>query len=414
MVTFRGRSQGKGNGDIEVSISPDSKTVFIGADLKPVSMAVEAFFKSDEAPKVSSHQVSAKFGFEGDRLLRRLFTITQYKDDDDLLDPEMEEENIDSVIRVLCQKDGEGTRITISGEASKGEFDFSGELSTVEGIAESMADFIYVNREKVVLGYGPQHPLENIEPTTITEDEIPNSHKEAIETFRPWMNEVLNRSRVTRNEQAFFNDWGNNTVGVVEGKSNTVPFPHTLVGELNFAAHTHPNIKSAPVPSTGDIQMMTAQRTGTFHCIMRGLYNTYYSPSGRDEQEIQEMIEKGSTAYNTFDKTSVATFEVVSGNRVTDIDSYIKEYFDVVEEIIRKDKVLAVEQIESHSDGLADKIVELSIDRVIDTAEMLMDNVGEGTEGALRGAYEVENQVVVPKYHVFEIEQHDKKPVADF
>lgn len=411
MVKFKGRTGSFGAPSIEVVVSADNKVIFIEADLKPISMAVEAFFKSGQIPTVANHEVSARFGFSGDRLTKRTFTITQYTTDEGILSPDKTEENEAAEVKVVCQQDGNGTQITLSGDTAESTIETHPDIATVGKIGEALADYLAINREKASLGYGPQHKLEDIEPTSIIENQIPETGKDAINLFRPWINECLNRSRTTRVEQAFFNDWGNNTVGIVTGDSGSVSFPHTLIGEMNFAAHTHPNIKSVPLASSSDIQLMTAQRTGSIHCVMRGLYNSYFSPAPKDKQGETDLIDRGGVTFNTFDKTMLSTYRVTSGDRVVDIDDYINEYYDLAYEMIVKDSELAIEQVEKHRGELTDAVVDIVINEINQTRERVIDDLGGKTEEAIRGAYRVENKVVVPMYHEFEIEQHDTKPV---
>jgi len=412
MVNFRGR--GRVEEEIEVDVSPDSKTIFISAGIEPVSMAVESFFKSDEAPTVSSHEVSAKFEFDGDRVAGRNFKIKQYTSDDGLLSPDQEEENLDSVIDVFCVPEGTGTKITVSGEAAYEELRFGKGIDSVDEIGEALANYISVNREKAALGYGPQHPLDDISPQSLREGDIPTTHDGVVETFSEWIDEMLNRSRHIRKEMALINDWANNSVGIIEGTSGSVGYPHTMIGEMNVAMHTHPKLVSVPLPSESDVRLMAAQKTGSFHCIVRSLFNSYFAPTESDDDGESDVIEMGGVTYNTFDKTSLATYEIVSGDRVDDIDDYIDEFLIKAEEIVEKDRRLCVRQIETHRGGLSDDVYGLVIDRVLDISDKIIDNLGDQTEEALRDSYNKQNKVVVPKYHEFEVSQHEQKPTRRY
>lgn len=120
-------------------------------------------------------------------------------------------------------------------------------------VGNSILNFILQNRERVTLGYATEHIFDDIEPIHTDKDLTSMSCSNILKQYNPWVQEIISRTRSSLHEYAFYIDEAGNTIGVIEGKRNSVSMPPLDDNKEQVSFHTHPRVKSSIVPSENDI-----------------------------------------------------------------------------------------------------------------------------------------------------------------
>lgn len=129
-----------------------------------------------------------------------------------------------------------------------------------DAIVNGILEWIKRNRKRVTLGYGPDHPLDDINPLAISETYVPRDDRDIVDNFSEWLRVITEDTAMSSNEHAFYVDENNNSIGVISGGRSSVEYPASQPGETSVSAHTHPTLKSLGFPSETDL------RTNAFRC----------------------------------------------------------------------------------------------------------------------------------------------------
>lgn len=126
-------------------------------------------------------------------------------------------------------------------------------MPSSETLKKELFDFIRENQMRVSLGYGPQHPLDNIQPVSGLEDISKRSMKHQMNALRNWIKSAATKTINTGNEYGFYVDARGNVVGMIEGTTRQISYPPMELGRVPFRFHTHPSLKALSFPSKQDI-----------------------------------------------------------------------------------------------------------------------------------------------------------------
>jgi hypothetical protein len=226
----------------------------VSADYKQVSSSVQFLLLSGGFNKFS---VMANIGVdigkrEGVNFMA--VKITPNSLSSDLVGPE--DEIKIATIKIENVK-SPGTKITIFTEFGETLKERIKAISTIKDVDKEFKRrvflFIRNNKDRVSLGYGPNHPLENIHPEILPRDFQVNKPEDVYSNLGNWMVETHRRTFVNNLEYAFYLDGNMNVVGIIEGDNRSVRYPGSAVGSVKVSCHTHPTIESISFPSTTDI-----------------------------------------------------------------------------------------------------------------------------------------------------------------
>jgi hypothetical protein len=137
---------------------------------------------------------------------------------------------------------------------------FNDEKYNGDKLASDLFEWVLDNKKRVTLGYGPEHPLDDIQPLSVSDDYDPSQDDDIVGNFSNWLRTLVAATAISSNEHAFYVDENNNSIGVIAGGRTSVRYPSALPGETTLSAHTHPTIKSIAFPSSTDLS------TNAFRC----------------------------------------------------------------------------------------------------------------------------------------------------
>lgn len=253
--------------------------------------------------------------------------------------------------------------------------DFSDSL-TFDGpdpndVGNTILNFILENRERVTLGYSLEHIFDDIEPIHTAKDLTRESPINILKQYLPWVQEIIRRTRKTVHENAFYVDENGNTIGVIEGRRNSVPMPPLDDDSEQVSFHTHPRIESSLTPSENDIgHANEALQIGGKMFIIYGGGSLFFreaqEDSSVDEFEYPEAFDVGVHSL---------CVEKVEMDRQTQIEQVIKNNRKKL--LIAKDNLIS--DLQDEADEKLDGINE-------NLQGVIRDDIKEGEENMENGA----------------------------
>jgi len=232
-----------------------------------------------------------------------------------------------------------------------------------EAITSDILTWVENNQERVTLGYGPDHPLDDIKPLAVGSSYVPREDRNIVDNFSEWLGTIVKTTAISSNEHAFYVDENNNCIGVISGGRSSVKYPSSKPGETSISAHTHPTIKSLAFPSETDL------KTNAFRCT----------------EDSVEMIALAN-AHTNF----ILSGDATSDDR-PDGATANYPYTEVPVVLIKQDKAETEREVQQHHSNQADKI-KVMLDqqlqhkrRGIDSVE---DQLGEAALNFLESQFD--------------------------
>lgn len=225
--------------------------------------------------------------------------------------------------------------------------------------------FIEDNPEKVTLGYGPEHPLEDIEPDSIPRDSPISNPEWATETLRNWMVESIERTRDTGNEHAFYVDNNYNVVGIIEGFAKKVELPSEEDDSELFFFHTHPSLDAPVVPSGNDMRHNHRFiREEGIDCIGFAHESTYFW-----DDDDAEYLNREDYADNPINFSPLLFMSRRQVTNQFDCEEHYREQMRFLDEKTGALEERLISQIGSVRDLMDDQIFDILKDRVMNKSE---------------------------------------------
>jgi len=251
-------------------------------------------------------------------------------------------------------------------------------------IENKILEYIRDNPKKVSLGYGPTHPLDEIEPVSKPPDYDINSTDQAINDFNNWIKEAIKRTEenlamsTSHNEHGFYVDSANNTVGIVEGSRKHISYPPRVQSEVLLGMHTHPQLESAAVPSKADILSFMAQGKNAYNIIASASNITWIYNNKERWEDAKENIPDSihESQFRPFNSAPAVMVKNIDADLIPDVDEYIKQYRIHIQDIIEQQFDHKHRVIVGEMRGAADDdIVEAILDRLEDSEQALKDRM---------------------------------------
>ena len=294
-----------------------------------------------------------------------------------------EPETFDDVVVSRVQRKDAGSLLGVEADfpQSLKEVGFGDSNYNEEAIVEGILDWVGQNKERVTLGYGPNHPLDNIDPLAVGSNYVPRGDMDIVENFSNWLVTVVENTVASTNEHAFYVDENNNTIGVIGGGRSSVKYPSAKPGETSVSAHTHPTIKSLAFPSETDL------KTNAFRCTEESVemialangHSNFILP----QDEVREETPEGATAEYPYSEVPVV---LIRQNEEQD-ESEIKRYHRAQSGKIRtmldqqlQHKRQGIDSVESELSESAFEFLESQFDKAVFLRDKLIEE-GKAVEG---------------------------------
>ena len=241
-----------------------------------------------------------------------------------------------------------------------------------EAIVNGILDWVEQNQERVTLGYGPDHPLDDIKPLAVGSNYVPRDDRDVVQNFSEWVRTVVENTAVSSNEHAFYVDENNNVIGVISGGRSSVKYPAAKPGMVSISAHTHPTVKSLAFPSETDL------KTNAFRCTeesveMIALANahTNFTFDGKDGSDVAP---EGARAEYPYTEVPVVLIKQDEAETTQEVRQHHSDQFDKI-------KVMLDQQLQHKRRGIDSVEPELSepafdfLESEFDKAVLLRDKL---------------------------------------
>ena len=251
------------------------------------------------------------------------------------------------VIGKVQKKDaGSLVGITVNFPQEVKDAAFGDKNYNADELASALLEWLLDNQERVTLGYGPEHPLDNIAPLSVSDDYIAKDDRNIVQNFGDWLREIVADTAMTSNEHAFYVDENNNSIGVIAGGRSSVRYPSSMPGATSVSAHTHPTIKSIAFPSETDLKT-NAHRASDDAVEMVICANAHTNLIYEGEREMDE-VPNNATAEYPFTEAPVM--------------------------VVKRERALTEGEIERHHENQADKIRKM-LDQQLDLKDQGLNEV---------------------------------------
>jgi hypothetical protein len=389
MVDFRGRT---GPFEVESSVDMENMEAIIDATLNTVRNSIVSTLASNEVEVYTNFQTESNI--EVDPIEGGGYDIAVVQRYSGTIDEHDNEGDERGRLHISVLPEGGRTKVELQDDVMREDKETEnkpiGSAGTTKGITKPL-EMIRGNPEKVALGYGPPHPLDDIEPTSVDE-EIPSmSNTEIVDLFSEWITECIRRTQVAaiNDEHGFYVDGANNVVGVVEGTGSRIHYPAHNMSAVRAKFHTHPKFSSAAIPSAPDINSATATQVGTVHMLsITGASTFFYY----DEERYREFLDKASPEHDTdpqlkpVKQAPLTAYKVIDADRIGDKETYIDAYVSEMKRILDLNLDMKEDIIDSL--GLHGNIEQMLRSNVRETHDDMVERLGDDDDEIIEGISE--------------------------
>lgn len=373
MVEFRGRDADF-SGDADVV----GKNAKIDAPVETVINSMVSLFMSDEVTAFENFQTSVDVELErADDGSAKVSLVQRFSGVGREHEKEGEERGR---LEVKLLNVDDGTRIELTDELIREDNETDQSQLSSEDETEGTEKPIEVVKEmpeKVALGYGPTHPLDDIPPRSV--DDLSGVATTVVDKFRPWIAETVRKTHEGKfpGEHGFYVDGAGNVVGVVEGSRQKIKYPPHNTSYTKAKFHTHPKLSSIAAPSEADIYSATSTSVGTVHMLsFSGAQTQFYYDRDEFERARDSLGEEAvpDTAFRPLKSVFVTAYKVIDADRIKDKDNYISNYFDEVRRIMRLNKDFKMDIIEANrNDNQVEAFIRDDVRSTFDSITSMYD-----------------------------------------
>ena len=308
-------------------------------------------------------------------------------------------ESYDDVVQARVQRKDAGSLLGVEADFPQTLKDvgFGAKNYNEEAITGDILTWVESNQERVTLGYGPDHPLDDIKPLAVGSNYVPRDDRNIVDNFSEWLVTLVENTAASTNEHAFYVDENNNAIGVISGGRSSVRYPSAKPGEVALSAHTHPTIKSLAFPSETDL------KTNSFRCTedsveMIALANAHTNFILSDEADNDDRPD-GATATYPFNQTPVVLIKQDEAQTEREVQQHHRDQADKIKVMLDQQlqhKRRGIDSVEGQLGEAALNFLESQFDKAVLLRDRLIED-NKGVEGL--------NDVGVEEMTKFTLEQ---------
>jgi len=264
-------------------------------------------------------------------------------------------------------------------------------------IVKMLLKWVKENQERVTLGYGPDHPLDDINPLAVSDTYNPRQDRNLVDNFSRWLQVITEATAMSSNEHAFYVDGNNNSIGTIAGGRTRVTYPASSPGDVSVSAHTHPTVKSLGFPSETDLNTMAFRCTdnSVSMIVVGNAHSNFVFDRDQDDMDRPEM----ATADYPFTEVPVTLIKQDDADTEYEIQSHHRDQADKIKTILDQQlqhKRRGIDSVESQMSEAAFQYLESEFDKAV----MLRDKLVEENK-----AIKSLNEVGIEENKKFTIEQ---------